>query len=78
MDCIRQIRGEQSRLSGRPVSPAFHLTVLEQALRFIREQLPEAAERIELRAEALQELRAACAEAQAALADYRAGSAVNP
>ncbi len=67
MDCIRLINSERRRLDERTLSPAFHLAVIEKALRFIDEQLPGAGTR--LQAEEAAELRSACEEALEALAD---------
>lgn len=63
MDCIRLINSERRRLDERTLSPAFHLAVIEKALRFIDEQLPGAGTR--LQAEEAAELRSACEEALA-------------
>ncbi|WP_291044213.1 hypothetical protein [Hyphomonas sp.] len=71
MDCIRQISSERRRLDERTLSPAFHLAVIEKALRFIDEQLPGPGAR--LQADEAAELRAACEEALEALADLRTG-----
>lgn len=59
MDCISGIEIEFARLDGRPVSPAFHLTQIEKALQFIRENLPDGTNTLEI--------REACAEALEAL-----------
>ena len=71
MDCIRLISSERRRLAERTLSPAFHLVVIEKALRFIDEQLPHAG--TGLQADEAAELRAACEEALEVLADLRTG-----
>lgn len=69
MDCIRLINSERRRLEERAVSPAFHMAVIEKALRFISEHLAGANRR--LAPEEAAELRAACEEALEALADLQ-------
>lgn len=69
MDCIRQISSERQRLDDRKVSPAFHLAVIEEALRFLADQLAATSAR-RLHADA-GELRAACEDALEALAELR-------
>ena len=68
MDCIRLIRSEHARLVGRSLAPAFHLAVIEEALKFISGRLgsPRPLEDDERR-----ELGAACIEALEALADLQ-------
>ena len=69
MDCIRQIISERRRLDDRQVSPAFHLAVIEEALRFMSSQIPEIGRPL-LPQEAF-ELQAACADALDAIHDLR-------
>ncbi len=67
MDCISGIEIEFTRLDGRPVSPAFHLTQIEKALKFIHECLPDGADALEI--------REACADALEAVAQLHARQA---
>jgi hypothetical protein len=64
MDCNFPPENEFARLSGRPVSAAFHVMQIEQVLRFIRDWLPDDAD--------ADEIREACAEALEALAHLNA------
>jgi hypothetical protein len=65
MDCIRLIRSEHARLDGRPLAPAFHLAVIEEALKFISGRLGSTRP---LEDDERLELGAACNEALEALA----------
>lgn len=69
MDCIRQISSERQSLDDRKVSPAFHLAVIEEALRFLADELASPGA-CRLHAET-GELRAACVDALEALAELR-------
>lgn len=64
MDCSFPPEDEFARLSGRPVSSAFHLMLIEQTLLFVRKWLPEHAD--------ADEVREACAEALEAIAHLNA------
>ena len=64
MDCITGIDPDRSRLGARPVSAAFHLAVIEQAIAFISLNLPHS-----LRGPEGCELQAACDDATEALAE---------
>ena len=68
MDCIAGIDPDRSRLDARPVSAAFHLAVIEQAIAFISLNLPDAAPTPNAC-----ELQAACHDAAEALAELKAG-----
>lgn len=65
MDCIRLIRSEHARLEGRPLAPAFHLAVIEEALHYINAQVTCSGSPLE--PEDREELGAACTEALEAL-----------
>ncbi|MFN3911079.1 hypothetical protein [Hyphomonas sp.] len=60
MDCIVGPEHEWERLDGRPVSAAFHLAEIRQALQFIRSNLPATLD--------VSEIDAACGDALEALA----------
>jgi len=68
MDCISGIDPDRSRLDAHPVSAAFHLAVIEQAIAFISVNLPQGAS-----APDAAELQAACQDAAEALAELKAG-----
>ena len=69
MDCIRLIRSEHARLEGRPLAPAFHLAVIEEALHYLNARI-SCSDSL-LRPEDREELGAACAEALEALANLK-------
>jgi hypothetical protein len=60
MDCIVGPEHEWERLDGRPVSAAFHLAEIRQALLFIRSSLPANVE--------VSEIDSACGDPLEALA----------
>jgi hypothetical protein len=76
MDCIQIANSERARLSGRTVSFAFHLAVLERALEFISAHFDNPGPLPIL--VPLQELRAACEEALEAVAELRASQSRFP
>jgi len=76
MDCIRLIRSEHARLEGRTLAAAFHLAVIEEALHYISARLAGSGGCLE--PQDRMELRAACTDALAALADLRAPSRLLP
>jgi len=69
MDCIQLIRSEHARLEGRPLAPAFHMAVIEEALHFINSRITSSDSALE--PQDRQEIAAACTEALEALADLR-------
>jgi hypothetical protein len=69
MDCIRLIRSEHARLEGRPLAPAFHMAVIEEALHYLNARITNSNGPLE--PDERQELGAACTEALEALADLR-------
>lgn len=64
MDCNFPLEDEFARLSGRPVSAAFHLMLIEQTLLFVRKWLSDDADAAEV--------REACDEALEAVARLNA------
>lgn len=69
MDCIRLIRSEHARLEGRPLAPAFHLAIIEEALHYIDTRISKSNGPLE--PDERLELGAACRDALDALADLR-------
>lgn len=69
MDCIRLIRSKHARLEGRPLAPAFHMAVIEEALHYMNTRISSSNGSLE--PDERQELGAACTEALEALAELR-------
>ena len=67
MDCISGPEHEWERLDGRPVSVAFHLAEISQALQFMRSVIPASADTPEIDA-AYQEALEAVVQLRARLA----------
>ncbi|MBK8199479.1 MAG: hypothetical protein IPK75_14085 [Acidobacteria bacterium] len=69
MNCIFDITGERTRLDNRDVSAAFHLAVIDEALKLIAAHVASS------EGDAAPELREACEEARESIAELRARAA---
>jgi|JI10StandDraft_1071094.scaffolds.fasta_scaffold190249_2 hypothetical protein len=69
MNCIFDITGERTRLDNRDVSAAFHLAVIDEALKLIAAHVASS------ESHAAPELREACEEARESIAELRTRAA---